>query len=270
MRLDHKRVLVTGAGSGIGRALAVEAARLGMAVAMCGRRPDALSETAGLLGKGSGAMVLPADVTSAADRRRIAEWIGASWGHLDVLVNNAGIVQGGSLEASDDASIERMFQTNVMAPMSLTRELMPMLAAAAPSRVVNVGSVFGDIPYAGFAAYSASKFALRGFSIALRRELKDKGIAVTYAAPRATQTDAAVAFSDLIAASRMRLDSPAQVAGQSWRAVVDDSETAYPPGPERLYVLVQRIFPRLIDLALAARPQSPTSPLKPKFTRADR
>ena len=262
MRLDHKRVLVTGAGSGIGRALAVQAAQLGMEVAICGRRLDALKESETLFGSGTGVMVIPADLTNASDRGRIAEWIGARWGHLDVLVNNAGVVHGGPLEASDDASIERVFQTNVMGPMSLTRELMPLLAAAAPSCIVNVGSMFGDIPYAGFAAYSASKFALRGFSIALRRELKDRGIRVTYAAPRATHTDAAVAFKDLIASSKMRLDAPEDVAARIWRAVSDDAETVYPPGPERFYVLLQRVFPRLIDRALAGKSQSLKTPLR--------
>ncbi|MFG1346387.1 SDR family NAD(P)-dependent oxidoreductase [Xanthobacter autotrophicus DSM 431] len=246
-----KRVLITGGGSGIGRALALEAARCGAKVALCGRRRGALEDTAALLPASADPVLIAADITVASDRARIATRIADAWGALDVLVNNAGIVEGGLLDESDDALLEETFRTNVVGPMALTRELAPFLAAARPSRVVNVGSVFGDIAYPGFAAYSASKFALRGFSSALRREWKPLGIGVTYAAPRATRTDAAAAFRDLIAETRMRLDAPDRVASQIWRAVEEGRDSTYPAGPERLFVLIQRLAPKLIDRALA-------------------
>ncbi|MFG1241166.1 SDR family NAD(P)-dependent oxidoreductase [Xanthobacter sp. V7C-4] len=246
-----RRVLITGAGSGIGRALALEAAARGMEVALCGRRRGALEDTAAALPPGARPLVISADITSTADRARIVARIKAEWGALHVLVNNAGVVEGGPLETFDDAALEDTFRTNVLAPMALTRDLAPLLAAARPSRVVNVGSVFGDIAYPGFAAYSASKFALRGFSSALRREWRPLGIGVTYVAPRATRTDAAAAFDDLIAATGMRLDAPDMVAAQIWRAVERGRDSAYPPGMERLFVLIQRLAPRLIDRALA-------------------
>ena len=92
MRLKGKCVLITGAGSGIGRALAVEAARRGMTVALCGRRADALAETAALLGAGAAHIVIQADVTGPDDRRMLVNRIRERWGKLDVLINNAGIV----------------------------------------------------------------------------------------------------------------------------------------------------------------------------------
>jgi short-subunit dehydrogenase len=248
---ERKFVLVTGAGSGIGRALSLEAARRGMAVALCGRRLDALKETAASLGPAASRLMIPADITRSEDRRRIVEDIRSEWGKLDVLVNNAGVVEGGSLETFDDDAIARTFQTNVMAPMALTRDLMPLLAAAKPSRVVNVGSIFGDIGYPEFTCYSAAKFALRGFSIALRREWKQKGIGVTYAAPRATRTDAAAAFAGLIAKTKMNMDSPEQVSRQIWRAIASGRDSVYASAPERIYVLVQRLFPRAIDWSLS-------------------
>ncbi|WP_426440326.1 SDR family NAD(P)-dependent oxidoreductase [Bradyrhizobium genosp. P] len=251
---EQKLVLVTGAGSGIGRALCLEAAQRGMMIALCGRRLDALQTTAALLGPSTSHLIIPADITRPEDRRRIVDHIGSKRGKLDILINNAGIVEGGSLETFDDDAIARTFQTNVMAPMALTRDLMPLLVTARPSRVVNVGSIFGDIGYPEFTCYSAAKFALRGFSIALRREWKQKGIGVTYAAPRATQTDAAVAFAGLIAKTKMSLDSPEQVARQIWRAVADGQDTVYAPAPERIYVLIQRLFPRVIDWSLSRTP----------------
>jgi short-subunit dehydrogenase len=248
---EQKLVLVTGAGSGIGRALCVEAANRGMAVALCGRRQEALEATRTLLGNGAGHLIIPADITRPEDRGVIVDRIRNGRGALDILVNNAGIVEGGPLETFDDDALARTFQTNVMAPMALTRDLMPLLVAAKPSRVVNVGSIFGDIGYPEFTCYSATKFALRGFSMALRREWKRKGISVTYAAPRATRTDAAVAFADLIAKTKMTMDSPEQVARQIWRAVASGHDSVYAPAPERVYVLVQRLFPRVIDWSLS-------------------
>src|ERR1700688_33494 len=252
---EQKLVLVTGAGSGIGRALCVEAANRGLAVALCGRRQEALEETRTLLGNSSGHLIIPADITRPEDRGVIVDRIRNGRGALDILINNAGIVEGGPLETFDDDALARTFQTNVLAPMALTRDLMSLLIAAQPSRVVNVGSIFGDIGYPDFTCYSAAKFALRGFSIALRREWKRKGIGVTYAAPRATRTDAAVAFNDLIANAKMSVDAPAQVARRIWRAVASGHDSIYAPAPERIYVVIQRIFPQIIDWSLS-RPSS--------------
>jgi short-subunit dehydrogenase len=255
MRPEQKLVLITGAGSGIGRALCVEAAQRGMATALCGRRQDALEATAALLGPAASPMIIAADITRPEDRRRIVDRIRNERGSLDILINNAGIVEGGSIETFDDDALARTFQTNVIAPMALTRDLMSLLIAARPARVVNVGSIFGDIGYPEFTCYSATKFALRGFSIALRREWKRKGIGVTYAAPRATRTDAAVAFNDLIAKTKMNMDSPEQVARQIWQAIASGHDSVYAPAPERIYVLIQRLFPRVIDWSLS-RPSS--------------
>jgi short-subunit dehydrogenase len=251
MRPEQKLVLVTGAGSGIGRALCIEAAQRGLAVALCGRRREALEATGALLGPGASHLIIPADITRPEHRRRIVDRIRKERGALDILINNAGIVEGGPLETFDDDALARTFQTNVMAPMALTRDLMSLLIAAKPSRVVNVGSIFGDIGYPEFTCYSAAKFALRGFSIALRREWKQKGIAVTYAAPRATRTDAAAAFASLIAKTKMNMDSPEQVARQIWRAVARGHDSVYAPAPEKVYVLIQRLFPRAIDWSLS-------------------
>jgi short-subunit dehydrogenase len=251
MPREQKCVLITGAGSGIGRALAIEAAQRGMVVALCGRRETALEGTAALLGQVSQHLIIPADITNPQDRRRIVGVISGEWKALDILVNNAGVVEGGAIEKFDDGAISRTFLTNVIAPIALTRDLMPLLAAARPSRVVNIGSVFGDIAYPQFSSYSASKFALRGFSNALRREWKHTGIGVTYAAPRATRTDAAVAFDDLIANARMSVDAPAKVARQIWQSVASGHDSIYAPAPERIYVLIQRIFPQIIDWALS-------------------
>jgi short-subunit dehydrogenase len=250
---EVRRVLVTGGGSGIGRALVVEGARRGMRVALCGRRPAALAETAAALPSGADPLLITADLSNAADRARVVSTLAESWGRLDVLINNAGVVAGGSAHSLTDAALEEIILTNVLAPIALTRDLAPLLAAARLSRVVNIGSMFGDIAYPGFAAYSASKFALRGFSSALRREWKPLGIGVTYAAPRATRTAAAAAFRDLIEQTGMRLDDAAGVATAVWQAVEAGHDHVYPPGLERLFVFIQNLAPKLIDRSFARK-----------------
>jgi short-subunit dehydrogenase len=252
MRREQKSVLITGAGSGIGRALAVEAAKRGMDVAVFGRRRDALEETLALLGSPNGHLAVSGDITRAADRRLLIDRLASEWGSLDLLINNAGIMEGGPLGGFDDDALAHLFNTNVIGPMALTRDLMPLLSKARPSRVVNIGSIFGDIPYPLFAAYSASKFALRGFSIALRREWKEKGIGVTYAAPRATRTAILAHVEHLM--SKVRADTPERVAAQIWQGIANGATSVYAPGPERLFVFLQRVFPRAIDRALSTRP----------------
>ena len=217
-----------------------------MTVILCGRRAEALHETQARM-KPGGHVALPGDITDPEIRGALARYIQRWWGRLDVLVNNAGIVTVGPLLRTSDAELHNVLQTNVVAPAALIRELLPLLHRAAPSRVVNVGSVFGDIAYPLFGAYSASKFALRGLSNALRRELKEFGIGITYAAPRATSTDASHAFGRLIAPMQMRLDDPAKVAADIWKAVARDADTVYPKGPERLFVLVERLLPQLVS-----------------------
>jgi len=253
MQLEGKRALITGAGSGIGRALAIEASRRGMIVALCGRRGDALAETLSMMSSSARHMRLRGDITNPAVRRGMRDHLWRQWGGLDVLVNNAGVVPVGPLACATDVELEHVMAINVVAPLALTREMLPLLRRATPSRVVNMGSVLGDIPYPLFAAYSASKSALRGLSIALRRELKPYGIGVTYAAPRATRTNAANAMAPLVEPMQMRLDEPDRVAARVWRAVMKEADSAYGKGPERLFILLQRLFPRLIDRAVAAQ-----------------
>lgn len=248
-----RTVLITGGGSGIGRALAVEASRRGMAVALVGRRPDKLEETRACLAPGARCLILPGDMTAPESRRNLRARLAAEWGVLHVLVNNAGLVAAGPLTGTEDAALERLMATNLVAPIALTRELLPLLRAGAPARVVNLGSMFGDIAFPLFAAYSASKFGLRGLSGALRRELKSFGIGVTYVAPRAARTDATQAVSRFVEPLGVSLDDPDAIARDVWNAVEKGRNNAYPRGRERLFVMLERLFPSLVDRALAAQ-----------------
>ncbi len=245
---DRKKVLITGAGSGIGRALAAEAARRGYDLVLAGRTESTLYETSTLC-PGAACVLAVGDVTTAEGRNAIVE---AAGGRLDVLVNNAGTLSVGHLRQMDDAALERMTATNLVAPIALTRDLLPVLRQSG-GRVVNIGSVFGDIAYPFFAVYSATKFGLRGFSDALRRELSGSGIGVTYIAPRATRTAAEAEFAALVEPLAMTLDSAEQVADEAWTAIEAGARESFPRGKERVFVKVQRLFPRLVDKSVGAQ-----------------
>ena len=248
--MSGKHILITGAGSGIGQALAVEAARHGHRLTLVGRRLDALAATAALIG--GGAQILPADITRPEDRAHIA----AAVEGLDILVNNAGIVPAGALETVTDDDIAGALALNVAAPVALTRDLLGRLIAS-KGQVVNMGSVFGDIGFPFFALYSATKFALRGYSDALRRELAPQGIAVTYIAPRATRTEAEDGFRALVGPMAMAVDTPEAVARSAWQAIALRRREQFPPTRERLFVALQRLQPRLIDRALTKLARDP-------------
>jgi NAD(P)-dependent dehydrogenase (short-subunit alcohol dehydrogenase family) len=244
MQLDGKKALITGSESGIGRSLAIEAAKRGIRVALAGGRPEALEQTLSQLA-GGGHIVLPADVANPDDRKALIAGIRARWDGLDLLVNNAGVIPFGPLGTMTDEDLRVVLETNLLAPMALVREALPVVKILNGARIVNIGSVFGDIPYPLFAPYSATKAVLRAFSVALRHELAPLGIGVTYAAPRATKTPAARSPFE------MTLDTPEAVAKFVWNAVAREANAIYPPGPERMYALIQRLFPRVIDKAIA-------------------
>lgn len=252
--MNERIVLITGAGSGIGRALALEADRRDHRVVLVGRRAAALEETAAQLTR-QDVVKVPADIITSEGRLAAVAAV-KEIGGLDVLINNAGLVLSGPLAGSRDDDVERLLMTNVAAPIALSRELLPMLVARR-GQVVNMGSMFGDIAFPYFTAYSASKFALRGFSDALRREVKRHGVDVTYLAPRATRTAAADDFAALVEPMGMVLDAPEAVAAHAWRAIESRKSTQYPASRERLFVALQRLRPRLIDNALSKMAADP-------------
>jgi short-subunit dehydrogenase len=252
MQPERNVVVITGAGSGIGRALAGEAARDGAYLVLVGRRHSALDETAAQLAD-AGTMIVPLDVTDAEACQKLAAQVGAQFGRVDMLVNNAGRILVGPVDRMDPVEAADMLATNLLGPMVLTSALLPLLRQSASPRIVNVGSMLGDIAMPMFAAYSASKFGLRGWSDGLRRELAGEGIRVTHAAPRATRTRAANAFTDLIEPFGMKVDSPEATARRIWRDVRRRSRSSYPAGVERIARAIQAVAPSVVDSALASQ-----------------
>jgi len=254
-------VLITGASSGIGRELAVEGARRGDCLVLVGRDPVRLAESLALAkqagketygeGHETKAESVVADLTDPVQRKRLIDTIDDTYERLDILFNNAGKVSCGPLSIGLSTELETLFSINVATPAALTMLALPLLRRSDKPRIVNVGSMFGDIAFPRFAAYSATKFALRGLSDALRRELAADGIQVIYAAPRATQTPAASIFSDLIGPMGMKVDAPQRVATRIWKGVDSGRSRLFPGLGERMASIAQALIPGVLDRHLS-------------------
>jgi len=252
MQIKDQRILLTGASGGIGQALARELAARGARLGLLGRSAAPVIRLAAELNGGPGeALAIPADLTLSSGREAARSAMHQGFGGTDVLINNAGITDFINFANQDPQVIGHIFELNVLAPMQLTRAILPELLKQGRGRIVNLGSILGSIAFPCFASYSASKFALRGFSEALRRELDGSGVGVTYVAPRAVKTGLnSPAVYRMAAAVRMHMDDPEVVARQVVRAVESDRKDVYLGFPESLFVRVNALLPRLVDGAL--------------------
>lgn len=189
MNLANRSILITGAGSGIGRATAVALARKGTRLTLFGRRQEPLEETARLIREASGeATVVTGDVTDASARERAVQAATEHFGSLDVLINNAGNVRAGRLETTDPDDIQAQIEVNLTGPILLTRAALPALRRGTDAAIVNVSSAIGLVGMPFYATYAATKAGIAHFGEALRRELFGEGIQVMNVYPGATDT----------------------------------------------------------------------------------
>jgi Short-chain dehydrogenases of various substrate specificities len=252
MELQGKRVLLTGAAGGIGSKLGEVLAGKGARLCLLARGDASIARLRKQIGdRQMDAIAVRADITDEAARRHALARMREVFGGIDVLINLAGQQDFHLFADVDPWTIPHLLQVNLEAPMQLAREVLPDLLAQHSGRIVNIGSIFGSIGYPGFATYSASKFALRGFSQALRRELADSGVGVTYVAPRAVRTPFNPAAVNMMAVhGMMHMDEPDSVAARIARAIERDRDEAYLGFPESLFVRVNALLPRLVDRSL--------------------
>ena len=256
MNINGKIIVVTGAGSGIGQALSRVLSERGAKLVLADMNDVGLNATLTSLKHQDQAVTVVGDITKAATRKAIVKAANDAFEGIDVLVNNAGVVNVGPLSETDDKALKLMLNVNLLAPMQLTRDLLPTLKKSSSPTLVNIGSMFGDIAFPLFAGYSATKFGMRGLSDALRRELAPEGIKVTYIAPRGAKTGATKAFEHLIEPMKMKLDEPEVVAASIVAAIESGARSSYPRGLERLFVFAQRMFPSVVDNSIIAQLKS--------------
>ncbi len=192
MILHNKLALITGAGSGIGRGITLALAKRGCHLILCDINMDGLRETENLI-QSYGVKVAShqLDVADKENIMELVEYISTDYGTLDILINNAGVALSGGFEQVTEADFNWLFSINFHGVVMMTRAFLPLLRKSSDARLVNVSSIYGIIAPAGQVPYSASKFAVRGFTEALRHELQDTTIGVSVVHPGGVATSIA-------------------------------------------------------------------------------
>lgn len=182
--LKDKVALITGASSGIGKAIALSLAKEGVSCSLAARREEALKDTSKEIEKlGSKALIVPTDVTQEKDLKNLVKKTVFDLGRIDFLINNAGIYFRSTVEELEKDQLDKLLATNLVAPMILTKLALPHLKKTPGSAVINLASVAGKTGFGGLSAYCASKFGLRGFSEALFDEVREFGVKVCVLCP---------------------------------------------------------------------------------------
>jgi len=234
--LEDKVVVITGAGSGIGRSLAERAARRGALVAVSDVNADGLAETVDLL-KSAGAREIRSDHLDVADKAALDAYaadVAAGFGRVNVVVNNAGVALAGDFIDLEHSDVEWIVGINFWGVWNGTRAFLPHLISSGDGHVVNISSLFGLISMPGQAAYNATKYAVRGFTEALREEMLIAGhpVGVTCVHPGGIKTGIArnarvsaredkQATADLFDKKLARM-TPDKAADIIWKAVRRD------------------------------------------------
>lgn len=208
--MSTKTWFVTGASSGLGEAFARHAAAQGHNIVATARNPQDLAAVAALAPDRS--MLHRLDVTRPGDAEKALKAALARFGRIDVLINNAGYGIVGAVEETPESELRAQMETNFFGAVAVTQAALPILRAQRSGAIVNISSLGGQLSIAGFSAYSASKFALEGFSEALAGEMAAFGVKVLIVEPGAFRTNLAgpamkhmpmiSAYSDVVGGTR--------------------------------------------------------------------
>ena len=248
--------VVTGASSGIGEATARRLARDGARLVLVARREDRLRALADELG---GATVVAVDLTDESAPQRIADAVESEHGRLDLLVNNAGAAWRGGFAEIGWEGVEKHMRLNFDATVRLTHALLPLLRRSAPSSIVNVASVAGRVSRARSGAYSASKFALIGWSDGLYAEERPNGVHVGLVLPGFVSTEG-FPQRELMerALTRRLVSTPERVAAAIMAAGPGGKAERYVPRPYWVIAALRILAPGLIRRGSANAP-APTT-----------
>jgi short-subunit dehydrogenase len=247
--ISSLRTIVTGATSGIGRALTIELIRHGAKVIAMGRRGERLQELADELHAPDRLRHFTGDVTRREDRAAALEMGRREFGGLDALVNNAGSGALGRFDQADEARLRQVMEVNFFAPAEFIRQALPLLRAGNRPVIVNVSSVLGHRAVPEKSEYCASKFALHGLSDALRAELAPLGIDLLLVSPSTTQSEFFDAAAGAATKGQARFGAmpAATVARRIVRAIALGRRETILSAGGNLLVWLDRLSPPLAD-----------------------
>jgi short-subunit dehydrogenase len=254
-RIEGSRAIVTGASSGIGRETALELARQGARLVVVARREERLGQLADeIVAAGGRIETLAGDVTDAAVRQKAVDTAVSAFGGLDILVNNAGVGAMGLFEDSSPERLRRVMEVNFFALVEMTRLALPVLKQGTRPIVVNVSSILGHRGVPHSSEYSASKFAVEGFSESIRAELAGRGIDVLVVSPGTTETEFFQSVLERTTDAAWPEHTPvsaAYVARKIVRAIRTGRHEIIPYNLGRILCWLNRLSPGLVDRLMA-------------------
>lgn len=253
MQLDQRSVVITGAGSGIGRALALAMAPRGVSLTLVGRREGPLADVAAVARTaGAQTRLVVTDLTAPGAPERVLQATLDAFGALHVLVNNAGNVRAGRLERTSEAEIRAQVELNVVAPILLARAAVPALRASGEGLIVNISSAIALVGMPFYTTYAATKAAVAHFGEALRREVSGEGISVLTVYPGATATPM-MASSTAGPDEGFTYEPPEAVAEAVVAAIANDEREVIRGGEKRSTMIRNnRENPEAVDAQLLA------------------
>jgi short-subunit dehydrogenase len=245
--------VIAGASRGIGAATAVELARRGYTLVLAARSEDALHEVRRRIESlGAVAVVIPTDVRCRASIAALASAVLEKFGGPDVLLLNSGIHRPGLLVADTcDADVDGVLETNLRAAIEITRALLPSMVARGRGVIGFVDSVGGHIGLPSAALYSATKFGLRGFATALRREVAGSGVAVVIVSPGFVATEMTASVREVFRGLPLRMATPERVARVIARTIERPRREVVVPGYYRAFMWMERAIPGAMDFAMS-------------------
>lgn len=215
--LDERVAIITGGGSGLGRAAAIAFAEAGADVVLLGRRPDKLEETAAIIAERTGrtALVIQADITDEQQVDLAVETALHRWGRIDILLNNAAVLESGSVYDLSSEEWQKQIATNLTGPFLLTKAVLPSMRMQKYGRIVNITSSLSRNGAGGFAAYSAAKAGLESLTRTVADEEHENGILVNLYNPgtlrtgmHATGKDPALVTPDIVRLASLSFGGP--------------------------------------------------------------
>ncbi len=256
MKIDHINAVITGATGGIGRSFAQHLTQAGARVLLVGRDAEALKKLqqellTQMVVKPNQVHFFSCDLLKSEERKALLLHIETFQWPINTLINNAGDNQFALLEKLSEQRIEQIIQLNTVIPMLLSRGLIHHFSRQENAQIVNIGSTFGSIGYPGYSAYCASKYALRGFSEALRRELSDGPICVKYLSPRATRTNLnSASVNAMNEELKVAMDSTHVVAKELLNLLKGQRHELFIGWPEKIFSKLNQIFPSLVGKSI--------------------
>jgi short-subunit dehydrogenase len=243
MRLHDRVFLLLGGTGGIGKALVDPLVLAGARVIVASRHPERTDHREGV-------SAVHLDL-AAIDLDQQLVRLSEAYPDIDGMIHCAGQNRFAGLASMTVSELDAQYSVNLRSAMLVARHFVPRFEKAGGGALVFVGSTFGSIGFPGYTAYCAAKFGLRGFTEALRRELADTALQVVYVAPRATATEMnAEAVNELNRALGNRVDTPQAVASEILKAMENDERRRFIGWPEKLFVVINGILPRIVDKAM--------------------